>query len=137
MVTRPTRSGSRAVASHRCQASSRGQDRSRNSAAACCSAAGRSAAASRIRATAIACTGGWQIPDVRGSSGASAESSAQPHRSAPGKYWSASGEKTMCGSMPLRHCARSRVSSSRMARGTLTDDSPIAMKQASQLHMCG
>ncbi len=40
---------------------------------------------STMRRNAIACTGGWQMPDVRGAPGASGFSSAAPHRCGPGK----------------------------------------------------
>jgi hypothetical protein len=43
----------------------------------------------------------------------------------------------MCGIMPLRHCAASRVSSSLAARATLRCASPMEMNAVSQLHMCG
>ena len=47
------------------------------------------------------------------------------------------GAKTMCGIIPLDHCAESRVSSSTIARSTLSEASPTATNAASQLHMCG
>ncbi|SKT96792.1 Uncharacterised protein [Mycobacteroides abscessus subsp. abscessus] len=58
-------------------------------------------------------------------------------RAGPGKYPSTPFAKTMCGIIPLAHCAESRVSSSVTARSTLSGASPTATNAASQLHMCG
>ena len=59
------------------------------------------------------------------------------HRAGPGKYPSTPLANTMCGIMPLRHCAESRVSSSTTDRSTDSGARPIATNAASQLHMCG
>ena len=90
-----------------------------------------------MRCTAIACTGGWVIPEVCRLRGAWAASAEQAQRAGPGKYPSTPLANTMCGIIPFAHCADSRVSSSTTARSTLSGASPTATNAASQLHMCG
>lgn len=90
-----------------------------------------------MRCTAIAWTGGWVIPEVSGKSGAHSASRAHSQRAGPGKYPSRPLANTMCGIMPLRHCAESRVSISITARSTDSGARPTVTKAASQLHMCG
>ena len=77
------------------------------------------------------------MPEVRRVGGACAASAEVAHRAGPGKYPSTPLANTMCGIIPLVHCADSRVSSSTTARSTLSGANPIATNAASQLHMCG
>ncbi len=84
-TTRPHPCGSRTVASHRCQATSGRHARSTNSPAACRSVRPCRLDASTMRCTAIACTGGWQMPEVAGYGGACRTPRWQPQRSGPGK----------------------------------------------------
>ena len=90
-----------------------------------------------MRCTAIACTGGCVIPEVCLLRGALTASADVAHLAGPGKYPSTPLAKTMCGIIPLLHCAESRVSSSTTARSTLNGARPIDTNAASQLHMCG
>jgi hypothetical protein len=90
-----------------------------------------------MRWTAIACTGGWVMPEVCGTTGAVAARSPHAQRAGPGKYPSTPFANTMCGIIPLPHCADSSVSNSTTARSTLSGASPTATNAASQLHMCG
>src|SRR5450631_1182084 len=101
---------------------------------------GRSACgvSSQIRCTAMAWTGGWQIPVVLTGGAGAPGAVAQSHHSGPGKYNSpGAGRNTMCGTMPDSHCAANNCSSSVMARRTSRCAHPIALKALSQLHWCG
>ncbi len=129
--------GSRASASQRCQLTRLSHRRSRNASATARVDRPRLRAWSRMRCTAIACTGGCVIPEVCRLRGALAASADVAHRAGPGKYPSTPFAKTMCGIMPLAHWAESSVSSSTTARSTLSGANPIATKAASQLHICG
>ena len=92
----------------------------------------------QIRCTAIAWTGGWQIPVVRAGGVGAPDAMAHSHRSGPGKYGSPGpARNTMCGTMPVSHCAANRCSSSFMARRTSRCAHPIALKALSQFHWCG
>src|SRR5215469_3474667 len=63
---------------------------------------------------------------------------AQSHHSGPGKYGvSGPARNTMCGTMPVDHCAANSCSSSVMARRTSRCAQPMAMNALSQLHWCG
>ncbi len=90
-----------------------------------------------MRCTAIAWTGGWVMPEVSTNVGACAASRAVSHRAGPGKYPSRPLANTMCGIIPLLHCAESNVSISITARSTDNGARPTATNAASQLHMCG
>src|SRR4051812_11992601 len=90
-----------------------------------------------MRCTAIACTGGWVMPDVCRARGALTASAEVAHGAGRGKYPSTPLAKTMCGIIPLDHCAESSVSSSTTARSTDSGARPMDTNAASQLHMCG
>ncbi len=84
-VTRPRDFGSRASASQRCQRTRSAHRRSRNASATARVDRPRARAWSRMRCTAIACTGGWVMPDVCRVRGALAASAEVAHRAGPGK----------------------------------------------------
>jgi hypothetical protein len=83
------------------------------------------------------CNGGWVSPEVSTSLG-EAGWSWERQTDGPGKYASAeAGWKTMCGTIPVRHCPASRLSNSAPALRVSQRDRPIATKVESQFHWWG
>src|ERR1700733_6606294 len=84
--TRPVLASVRSLTRKRCQDSSLGRNVSDHLSAADAVGPPCRPAALTVRNVAMAWTGGWQMPLVRGAEGASGLTSAEAHRSGPGKY---------------------------------------------------